>query len=99
MLSDWHSNEQGESAEDYYRPLEDALESYAEALKEDPSCYLALWDALQRVEELRTEATYWRDDEGEIIDNQPNRRSAVPWRNPVATSDVDTRSIFDDVDE
>ena len=98
-LYSWYGNEQGDSAEEYYRPLEDALRVYAQALKNDRTSYAALQEALNTVDRWRIEADYWRDDEGNLPESPPSRSSAAPWRRPVTASDVGGRSIFDDVDE
>jgi hypothetical protein len=104
MLDNWRWNEQGDSAEEYYRPLEDALKDYAAALSNDHAATEALAAALERVDYLRTEASHWRkDDEGD--DQSPKPTDARP--KPTNLTDpaqkaVDQRSgryVFDDVDQ
>ena len=99
-LDNWHMNEQGDSAEDYYQPLEEALEAYADAFRHDEDVRVALREALQKVDQLRAEAAYWMRREewgGSSPPSMPGRiargasRSATPF-----TTD---RDMFDDVDE
>lgn len=102
MLSNWQENEQGDNAEDYYQPLEEALKDYVKALEHDPESCRALKVAFQRVDRLRAEARYWRNHEeyqGDLP-RSSGRQSADTylWRSPVVTNDLDSRSVFDDVD-
>jgi hypothetical protein len=97
---DWYSNEQGESAEQYYQPLEEALKRYARALEDDGDAHAELQLALQRVDERRTEAAYWQRDEEEPSERRPDRAPLgdAPWRRTATADAEDNRSIFDDVD-
>ena len=102
VLSDWQQNEQGDNAEDYYQPLEEALKDYTKALERHPESCRALKVALWRVDRLRAEARYWRNHE-EYLGDLPRSSGSQSagtylWRSPVVTSDLDSRSVFDDVD-
>lgn len=99
-LIDWSSNEQGDSAEQYYEPLEEALKAYAEALRDDAGAQEALEQALSDVDYLRSEASYWRDDDTEDMHSNAGQPSAYDftWQKPVANPDPGSRSVFDDVD-
>jgi len=100
-LSDWRSNEQGGSAEEYYEPLEKALKAYAEALKDDSGSCDALEEALREVDYHRSEASYWQDEDAEDMHSGTDQRSAYDdyWQEPAAKIDPGTRSVFDDVDD
>jgi hypothetical protein len=105
MLDNWYMNEQGESADEYYQPLIDVLDSYKRAFDErsDREASRALEDALHKVDELRTNASHWQLDDDE---EYPSR--SVPEgpyshdmssRGMAQDRDVGGRSVFEDVDE
>jgi hypothetical protein len=101
----WHSNEQGDSADEYYKPLEDALERYAEAFSDDAVTRLALEAALVKVEEMRLKADYWTDEDGNpkypplsTADRSASAEDLSPALSLRSVRDADVRSIFDDVD-
>lgn len=98
--ANWRYNEQGECAEAYYRPLEEALQRHAKALKDDRDSCRALEEALGEADRLRTEANYWQNDEEDPSGRRATSPAAanVPWRRPVEADAQDGRSIFDDVD-
>jgi len=99
MFFNWSINEQGESAEEYYQPLEEALQRYASALEDDAEAHAAFQTALRRVDEVRTEADHWQDDE-EAPAGGPRSSASndAPWRMPVAKDKPSHRNMFDDVD-
>lgn len=95
-LDHWRFNEQGDSADEYYRPLEDALKRYADAFQDDESTVHALQDALRQVDNQRQNSSYW-DDDTESPDTDENDQ-------PVSASaridyNVLDRDMFEDVDE
>ena len=104
ILDNWSSNEQGESAEEYYQPLLDTLYEYTEMFRYDESdrdAFLALEDAHKEVLRLRNQAAYWtRDDEGE---DSPPEPSPTPRSRILRSTDFlgsgSGRNVFDDVDE
>lgn len=103
MFWNWRFNEQGDSADEYYQPLEEALKRYATAFANEADAHVILQKALARVDELRTEAAYWTDDEGNPKWSPRERTSREPdierpWRSSTAANAIDARSIFDDVD-
>jgi hypothetical protein len=105
-LSYWRSNEQGNSAEEYYQPLDDALRKYAAALKEDHVAAGALAAALEQVHQQRSEARYWQPDdaEDEVEDeSEPGQQDALLTKTNGGPSPTDGmasgRDVFDDVDQ
>jgi hypothetical protein len=101
MLYNWNTNEQGDSAEDYYRPLTEALQSYERAFNErgDQEAARALQVALHKVDDLRTMASHWRTDDVEDIASSGPAESPELWRRSIRDPDVSGRSVFEDVDE
>jgi hypothetical protein len=96
MLDNWSSNEQGDSAEEYYDPLEDALKAYIGAFQGDESVVHALEDALQRADYMRLNSSYWDNDEDSSGSNEVGkhvRASAQIAYNVLA------RDMFEDVDQ
>lgn len=98
-LSNWHSNEQGDSAEEYYQPLEQTLRTYEDAFRRDEDARVALREALDHVNYLRQEASYWvwkqehGDDSASPAPTERGKGSTPP--EGVASG----RGMFDDVDE
>lgn len=95
MLDNWQLNEQGDSAEEYYEPLEEALRAYIEAFRGDGPVVSSLQDALRQTEEMRLNSTYWDDDEAPGP-RLPRRRVSTSLS---STYDTVDRDVFDDVDE
>lgn len=104
MVSNWRWNEQGESAEEYYGPLESALKDYADAFSDDPSAVRMLQVALEEVDRLRAQAAHWHRDDQED-DALPDPESSWPKKSSmtdpaqVAADDQFGRDVFDDVDQ
>lgn len=95
-------NEQGESAEEYYNPLTEALDSYRKAFdgRGDREAVQALQEALSDVDELRTSTSYWQDDEENGAPQPPIKPPLREiWQEQIPESGDDSRSVFDDVDE
>jgi hypothetical protein len=100
-VQDWRFNEQGGSAEEYYQPLQEALEQYSQALEDDDEAVSHLQEALRRVDDLVWEARHWRKDDE---DQPPETSAGTRLRESISeTEDVHvdrgSRSVFDDVDE
>jgi hypothetical protein len=101
-LADWKSNEQGDSAEDYYEPLNSALREYARALEEDPAAAGALDAALEQADRQCAEARYWQPDDGEyeIEDEaEPEQQGPFAATSRAEFSPAGGRDVFDDVDQ
>ncbi|MFF7944518.1 hypothetical protein ACFZC5_32835 [Nocardia gamkensis] len=102
IIHDWEFNEQGESAEDYYRPLIDTFDRYREAFdaREDKVASIKFRHALDRVHILETEARHWQDDDPDKppppTENGLHELLSKEAPFPAGTGD---RSVFDDVDE
>lgn len=100
-LDDWQFNEQ-EDIENYYGPLEEALDQYAEELRGDESSYNRLKWAIEKVDELRTEALLRHEEKNEDTWTSEGQLSSAedPFslRSPTPEETSD-RSVFDDVDE
>lgn len=107
-LRNWKFNEQGDSTEEYYAPLKEALERYKDELSEFPECVTALEFAISSVGELEAEASSWNNED---VDYDDRTMEDAPFRNadresgesPVPLEDirdlnVQDRDIFDDVD-
>jgi hypothetical protein len=104
MLRNWYSNEQGESAEDYYLPLEDALTAYTDAFLGDEDALVALREAQAKVVQRRADADYWirreqERTEEEGISPPPMPGGSVGGASGATASFVTDRDMFDDVDE
>ncbi len=99
-IGDWESNEQGESAEEYYGPLRDALQRYIKAFGSDSISVSAIEDAIEQVDQLVTEGHYWQSDENR--DALPSPPTSERLRDGIDVGSnavtVDERNIFDDVD-
>jgi hypothetical protein len=103
-LASWRSNEQGDSAEEYYEPLMSALREYSWALEEDQAAVEAFNAALEKAERQCSEARYWQpDDEDEIeeeADDQQDAQTATSLSEPFhAGGEASGRDVFDDVDQ
>jgi hypothetical protein len=96
MLDNWRSNEQGDSAEEYYDPLEDALRAYIDAFQGDESVVLALDDALQRAEYMRLYSSYWDNGEGSSGSNEAGKHVRASAQ---IAYNVFGRDVFEDVDQ
>lgn len=97
MLENWRSNEQGESAEQYYSPLESALKEYIGAFRGDESAVNALQEALQEAGYARANSGYWDNDEDSP---GPAGKAARHVSSSARISySVRDRDVFDDVDE
>lgn len=103
MFEDWEFNEQGDSAEEYYAPLEETLRYYKRAFEKrgDSSIAAAFEAALERAYGLEAEASYWQDrdqkpDQGAL--SKPALHEA-PSKDIASGPSVGGRSVFDDVDE
>jgi hypothetical protein len=101
MLWNWQLNEQGESADEYYEPLIEALNSYKRAFNDrgDLDAVHALEDALSKAEERRTNSSHWYDDETSPYTPKKSSSSDFPQREQVRNQRLEDRSVFDDVDE
>lgn len=107
MLSNWHWNEQGRSAEEYYQPLDDALAAYSDAFQ-DEDTRKALQEAIKKVDQLRADADYWvrheedrRRDYDYVGGDGSHSRSGrfVRGASRSTASFAPDRDMFDDVDE
>ena len=96
MLVNWSSNEQGDSAEEYYDPLEDALRAYIDAFQGDESVVLALEDALQRAEYMRLDSSHWDNNEGSSGSNETSKHVRASTQ---IAYNVLGRNMFEDVDQ
>ena len=100
MLWNWETNEQGESADGYYRPLINALTNYhaAFAKEGDAEAAQAFAAALTQVDERRTESLTWSSDEGDSSSPTPGRYPTPFQGESLPGASGSERSIFDDVD-
>jgi hypothetical protein len=96
MLDNWRLNEQGNSAEEYYYPLEDALKSYVDAFKDDEPIVYSLQDALQRVDNMRQYSSHWDNDEDAPDPDAADKHISASAR---INYNVLDRDVFEDVDE
>ena len=95
-LEGWELNEQGDSADGYYRPLEDALKTYVDAFKDDEFVVDALQDALQRAGNMRLYSSHWDNDED---DSDPDAADTHVGSSGRMSYNVLDRDVFEDVDE
>jgi hypothetical protein len=92
-LGFWESNEQGDSAEEYYAPLKSALRAYAGAFREEPAAVAALNTALEQADRLCAEARYWQRDDDQ------DEEDLAPAITGEGSSRPGGRDVFDDVDQ
>ena len=103
MLWNWYFNEQGESAEEYYGPLIEALQNYKGVFEAqgDVEAVRLLEAALLKANERQTEAAHWQtDDEDQPAASRETIYSTdESWRSRSSSQEIGERSVFDDVDE
>ncbi|MEU4323430.1 hypothetical protein AB0F85_32075 [Nocardia fluminea] len=103
-VNDWYFNEQGDSAEEYYGPLLEALVEYQDEFSKrgDGGAARAFSRAIEKVEILQFEAQHWQND-GEDMESRRQRSASQSLLSRLRDRDSDQaesggRSIFDDVD-
>jgi hypothetical protein len=96
ILGNWRLNEQGNSADDYYYPLEEALKAYIDEFQDDGSVVDSLENALQQVESMRQNSSHWDNSRDAPDPDEPKERASASAR---IRYSVLNRDVFEDVDE
>ncbi|HEX3781452.1 MAG TPA: hypothetical protein VHX38_17465 [Pseudonocardiaceae bacterium] len=99
-LWNWQFNEQGSSAEEYYGPLREVFDRYMKLFEAESAVVDAFRGAVNRVDDLESEASYWKNDEEDrrVPRSPSTERRSETWK--AKAEDVESaRDIFDDVDE
>ena len=107
VLDAWTSNEQGESADEYYAPLDETLTRYAQLFEAEPLIYEKIRAALEEVDSVRSQARRWTtasDDTGSHPYEDPewaasSDRYNMEYRRSGSGRRLWMRNVFEDVDQ